>query len=194
MKLEKSLAPRLVLVRHAEPVVDPQRLAHEWQLADGAEKEALSLAAQLRSLGVDGIMTSPERKAAATAEVIAIVLGLELGEETLLREQGGESVPWFESGSAFRTAVADHFSRPDEVVLGNESSNEAVERFATAVERARSRYRFPLLVAHGRIMSGFAGRVIDTHPMDFWKDLRMPDAFVIDFLTRTCKRLGAKET
>lgn len=194
MLREESLAPRIVLVRHAQPVVDPQRPAHDWELAEAAVEGILSLAAQLRALGIDGIMTSPERKAVATARIIALELGLAVVEEPALREQGGEPMRWIESEEAFHAAVARHFAKPEEVVLGNESSDDAVKRFITAIERARAHYHFPALVGHGRVMSGFMARVIDTRPIDVWKDLRMPDAFVVDLLRCTWTRIGGKET
>lgn len=193
MAREESLAPRIVLVRHAKPVVDPQCPAHDWGLVEGAEENLLSLVARLRPLDVDGIITSPERKAAATARIIAIELGLGVVEEPALREQGGEYVPWIGTKHGFRAAVGGHFARPEEAMLGNESSTEAVERFITAIERARARYHLPLLVTHGRVMSGFLARVLDTYAVSVWKELRMLDALVVDLLRRTCLRVGAKE-
>lgn len=193
MAREESFAPRIVLVRHAEPVVDPQSPARDWGLAEGAEENLLSLVGRLRPLDVDGIITSPERKAASTARTIAIEFGLGVVEDRALREQGGKYVPWITTEDEFRAAVARHFARPEEAVLGSESSSEAVECFVVGVERARARYRLPLLVTHGRVMSGFLARVLDTHAMSVWKELRMPDAFVVDLLNRTCLPIGAKE-
>jgi broad specificity phosphatase PhoE len=194
MPPEEPLAPRIVLVRHAKPMVDPGRPSHEWDLEDGAWEDVVSLAAHLGPFDVDGIITSPERKAVATAGIIATELRLPVVVEPALHEQGSQAVPWVGSERVFREAVARHFARPREVVLGNESSDDAVKRFCAGVERARACYRFPLLVGHGRVMSGFIAPIAETRPMEIWTDLRMPDAFIVDIQNQIWRRIGEKET
>ncbi len=189
MQHEEPLESRILVVRHAKPVVDAGRPSREWDLAESTRDDVLSLAARLGPFDVDGIITSPERKAVATAGIIATELRLAVVEDPAMHEQGGEAVPWIGSESAFHEAVARHFARPAEVVLGNESSDDAVKRFGAGVERARAHYRFPLLVGHGRVMSGFIARITDTHPMQVWTDLRMPDAFVVDVQNKIWRRI-----
>ncbi|HEV2072160.1 MAG TPA: histidine phosphatase family protein [Thermomicrobiales bacterium] len=168
MQHEEPLASRILLVRHAMTVVDAGRSSREWDLEEGAWRDVLSLAAHLGPFNVDGIITSPERKAVATAGIIATELRLPVVADPALHEQGGEAVPWIRSERVFREAVARHFAWPTGVVLGNESSDDAVKRFGAGVQRARARYRFPLLVGHGRVMSGFIARIADTEPMEVW--------------------------
>lgn len=193
MPPEKPLALRILLVRHARPLVDAGRPSHEWDLEDGASEDIVSLSPYLRRFNVDGIITSPERKAVSTAGIIASVLRLPVVVEPALREQGNEGVPWVGGEHLFREAVAHHFARPCEVVLGNESSDDAVKRFGAGVERARAWHRFPLLVGHGRVMSGFIARIAGMQPMEVWTDLRMPDALIVDIENKTWRRIGEKE-
>jgi broad specificity phosphatase PhoE len=182
-------ASRVLLVRHAQPVILPDRPAGEWVLADQAAGSVRLLAKSLRGLNPDGVVASPEPKAFGTAYILAEDLGLPLGKDEALREQGRDTIPWIEGESRFRAAVANHFVRSDEAIFGSESSADAVSRFTAAVDRAWSEYRLPVVVTHGRIMCGYIGRVLDRDPMDFWVDLRMPDAFLLDSEAGTCARV-----
>jgi broad specificity phosphatase PhoE len=83
----------------------------------------------------------------------------------------------------FQAAVAEHFSRPTDVVLGAESSSAAVDRFEMAVNRARMDRRCPILVSHGRIMCGYMARAVGIDPMSIWPTLLMPDAIMLDLDT-----------
>lgn len=182
-------ARKIVLVRHALPVIDPQRPAGEWMLAPQSAESIVRLARRLREFNPDSIVSSPEQKALGTAQVMADELGLMVTDDDTLREQGSNSVPWYEMPSDFRRAVANHFALPTEVVLGNESSNAAVERLCDGVQRASRRNRFPVLVTHGRVMCGLIGRVVGRSPMEYWAELRLPDAFVLDLDERTAIRV-----
>jgi broad specificity phosphatase PhoE len=185
-----SSVSRVVLVRHARPVIDAVRPPGEWAMADCADEDVVRLAAGLRSLEVDGVVASPEPKAHGTGQILANELALPLATDDALREQGRDTIPWIEGEGAFRAAVAIHFAHSHDAVFGAESSADAVKRFAGAVQRARSVYQFPVLVTHGRIMCGYIGRVLGRDPMDFWPDLQMPDAFVLDPVAGSCERIG----
>jgi broad specificity phosphatase PhoE len=170
---------RLVLVRHARPDIDPLRPAGEWPLAAGAAASVERLAASLDGLGADGVITSPEPKAAATARILSTALDLPLSEDDAFREQGGDGIPWFDDPAEFHAAVANHFARHDAVVFGAESSSMAALRFANGVERSRSMYRYPIVVTHGRVMCGYLRRATGVDPMTIWPSLQMPDALAV---------------
>jgi len=189
MGKERPAATRIVLVRHALPVIDPGRPAREWVLDGGAAASVTRLADALRDMEVDGILTSPEPKASGTARLIASELGLAVTEDSGLREQGGDRLPWFSDPEDFFAAVAEHFARPHNAVLGAESSTGAVNRFAAAIDRACADCRFPVVVTHGRVMCGYIGRVLGTDPMVTWRELRLPDAFMLDVESGTCSRV-----
>lgn len=182
----------IVLVRHARPVIDPGRPPGEWGLDEGYAADLASFAETLRPLGIDGVVTSPEPKAVGTARAIVDALTVPMSEDDDLREQGNGPIPWF-SDDEFRRVVAEHFRRPDEIVLGAESSADAGRRFAAAVERARARFRFPALVSHGRVMCGYLAGVLERDPTPIWSDLRMPDALVLDLDRKHLSRVGEEK-
>lgn len=180
---------RIILVRHAKPVVDASLPPRAWTLASASSAPVKGLASRLSALGVDVVVTSPETRARQTGQIIADTLDLSLTVDADIREQGGEHVPWIPRDEEFREAVAEHFARPANAVLGEEASHEAADRFARAVARARLAYGYPVLVTHGRILSGYIGREFRVDPMTIWRDLRMPDALEIDFDARTWTRI-----
>lgn len=175
-----SQARRIVLVRHARPDIDPARPAGEWSLAHDAGEVVNRLAANLGGLGVDGVLSSPEPKALATARILSTALDIPLAEDDAFREQGLDSVPWIPDQDGFVAVVRDHFARPDAAVFGDEPSTMAAARFADGVERALEMHGFPIVVTHGRVMCGYLRRATGVDPMEIWPTLRMPDALVVD--------------
>lgn len=71
---------RLYLVRHAEPAYP------EDALTPRGREQARALAARFAREGLDGVATSPLRRAVETAEPTAAALGLELAVEPWARE------------------------------------------------------------------------------------------------------------
>jgi len=186
-------ASRIILVRHAKPVLDASLPPRAWSLPPASHVQVERLVPPLLALGVDAVIASPEIKARQTGQVIADALHMRLAIDADIREQGGEHVPWIAREEAFRQAVVEHFARPEEAVLGEETSREAAERFSQAVARARLAYGCPVLVTHGRILSGYMGREFDVDPIKIWPDLRMPDAFEIDLDARTWTRIEEEQ-
>lgn len=182
---------QIVLVRHARPVIDPERPAGAWRLDPAANEDVRRLAASLGEWGVDGIIASPEPKAAATAGGIGRALGLTVGIDDRLREQGNDTVPWMDPDT-FRVTVERHFRAPDEVVMGTESSVSAADRFGEAVEAALSCWRRPVVVTHGRVMTAWCARIAGVDAVRFWHGLAMPDAWVVDRDARRCWRVGER--
>lgn len=183
MEAGNRLASRVVLVRHARPVVDPAADPGSWVLDPSARGEVTVLATRLLAFEPDGVISSPEAKALETGQHLARALGIPCGVDDDLREQGGATVPWIASPEAFRDVVADHFAHPENVVLGEESSRMAADRFAKGVERARSVRQCPVIVTHGRVMCGYLASVLSADATTIWCTLRMPDALVVDFDT-----------
>ena len=184
--------PLLVLVRHARPLIDPRRPAATWDLHPAAGPDVAQLAEAIRPLGVDGVASSLEPKAQATAAILAERLGLPLTIEDAFREQSSEGLPWL-GDEAFRAAVAEHFARPQEAVLGTESSADAARRFAAGVDRARADFRRPVVVTHGRVLCGYLAQTLGIAPLPLWSGLRLPDALLVDLAAGTVEAFGDRK-
>lgn len=184
---------RLVLIRHARPVIVPGEDASGWLMDASAREEVEELGTGLAGTGMDVVVTSDEPKARETGRLISAVLGVPLEVDADLREQGSGTIPWIDGAEAFRQRVLEHFAHPAERVFGEESSIEAGERFAAAVERWWREYCCPALVSHGRVMSAYLAKTTATDPIAFWLGLRMPDAFVVKPDVRRWRRIDKEE-
>ncbi len=179
---------RVILVRHAEPQIDIDVPSAEWRLTPRGMSSTEQLAAVLASLGPTLIVASPERKAVETGRILADALGIPLEEDACFSEQEAEPGQFLADNSEFRAFVRSHFDHPDEIVMRQESSHSARERFAAAI-----RLRFPehpsdeapVIVSHGRIMVSWLGALTSVSAWDVWTELRMPDLIEVDLEQRT---------
>lgn len=183
---------RFLLVRHAQPEIDPEQPAAAWPLSETGRFAARELAFAIGRLAPGMVVTSAERKAVETGAEIAAVLDLGLTIDDSLGEQGLTSLPLL-SDAEFRAAVEAHFREPERVVLGNESSAEAGQRLGRALDRleqsASSVQGIPIVVTHGRALASFLARLTGDDAVATWRSLRMPEAFLVDPKPGTWRRL-----
>lgn len=182
----------ILLVRHAQPLVDPSQKASAWELTPAGHDAARVCADRLAGERPDLVVTSRERKARETGEIIAGVLGLDVLEDERLGEQGGDQVEFIEDQEQFRMAVHRHFADPRSIVLGRESALASATRFAGVVEDLHIRMpppRCPVLVSHGRVMAAFMAMIAGADAWTLWEDLRMPDTIAFDLESGAIRRL-----
>jgi broad specificity phosphatase PhoE len=190
--MEKTDVNSILLVRHAEPHVEPHRKASTWKLTDAGRAAAREIAASLAAERPDLVVTSREQKARETGEIIADALGLTVCEHEGLGEQGGDGVEFIADQELFRMAVRQHFAEPSRILLGRESASGAATRFAHVVAGLEDRIpspRCPVLVSHGRVTAAFMASVTGADAWVIWNDLRMPDAIAVDLESGTIRRL-----
>lgn len=180
----------VVLVRHARPVINPESDPGTWAMDDSARGDVERLARAIAPLGCDIVVTSEEPKARSTGAIMGEMLGVPVRTDSGLGEQSAGTVPWIAEEGQFRARVFEHFRRPDEQVFGEETSSAAGRRLANAVDRWGAAYKCSVLVTHGRVMSAYMGIATATEPVNFWNNLRMPDAFVVDFDLRRWRRIN----
>ena len=180
---DASPMSRMILVRHAQPEIDPTRPAADWHLSEVGRHAAHELALVIGRFAPDRIVTSPEQRARETGAEIANVLGLAVATDDDLREQGFGPLPYL-GDDAFRHAVRAHFLRPDEIVLGQESARDAGVRLAGAIDHAHQgspeTLNPSIVVTHGRILASFLSQLTGMDAIAIWESLRMPDALLVD--------------
>ncbi len=135
----------LTLVRHAAVVVDPSVPSTEWRLSEEGRAAARSL---IFDVGADGALTSPEPKAAETAELAR--LGARVDER--LREV---ERPWSDD---YVTEVRRWFD--GEELPGWERREDALERLHAALDGFAG-----VAVSHGLAISLYAGLSFDEWAM-----------------------------
>lgn len=173
---------RIVLVRHAEPDIDPQVAAADWGLTARGVQASRRLAVVLSGLNPGWIVTSPERKARETAALLAESLEIPVETDERLAEHGAGPNEFFADYNEFRQLVEAHFAHPDQVVFRGEASSTAAARFGNSVTdcAARLDHGMPVLVSHGRIIASWLSGMSGHPATEIWNELRMPDLIEVD--------------
>jgi len=174
--LARESGRRLLLIRHAAPLILQDASAREWPLSDEGRRACETFAKRLERYQVAAIISSAELKARETAAILAARLNLTPGEDADLNEHRRENVPYL-SRPVFEARIQRLFAEPDALVFGQETATQAYTRFAGAVERALETYPAGdvALVTHGTVMTLYAERHAGIEPFAFWQALAMPD-------------------
>lgn len=168
--------PNLVFVRHSQTQLDPEIPSPQWSLSEEGRRRCEPLAEQLKPYNLDVIVTSMEPKAIQTGELISRKLGIPCRVMENLHEHARETAPYFDTREEFLEAVNILFSRPTELVFGEETGLEARERFTEAVAsvlRAYPRENIAI-VTHGTVLSLFASQHTEQAIYPFWQSLGLP--------------------
>lgn len=178
---------QILLVRHAMPIVLPDRPPASWPLGAEGNAAATALVEQIRPFNPDLVIASTEVKAIGTANAIASGLGLDSCHVSGFGEQGGDGIPFIVDPEELRETVQRHFEAPDRAIFGLESSCDAGRRFTAALDSLRDRFPHavrPLVVSHGRIMTTFLGELTGQDPWNIWRELTFPDLLLVDLDAR----------
>jgi broad specificity phosphatase PhoE len=142
---------RVYFVTHPEVTVDPAVPIPAWSLSAAGHARAGKLAGQPWVPGLTGVVSSTERKAVETAEVLAAAAGVPPTTDEALGENDRSATgylppPEFE-------AVADaFFAHPEASVRGWERAVDAQRRIVAAVGRVTAAASGDVaVVAHGGV-------------------------------------------
>lgn len=175
----------LILVKHSIPEVNENIPAREWKLSAEGQSRCKRLADLLVKYHPDQIISSVEPKAKETAELVAKELGLSTNIFEGLHEHDRTNTGYL-SKEQFQESVREFFTRPDELVFGNETADEAYQRFQTAIDSILS--KFPnqtiVVVAHGTVISLYVSRYIGISDLSLWKELGLPSFVALDLQSR----------
>jgi broad specificity phosphatase PhoE len=176
--LEQS-ALRLLLIRHAQPAIEPGLPAHQWRLSDEGRRQSARLAGRLAGYAPGLIVSSQEPKAIETAAILAEALGAAHLTQADLGEHRRQRVS-YQSPEAFLETLALFFARPDDLVFGEETARQAGDRFARGVQTALQACPQGCLAiaAHGTVISLFAAAASRTDPFPLWRSLGLPAVLV----------------
>lgn len=171
----------LVMIKHARPLVDPARPGHQWRLSEQGRADAGRLAEALRTRGIARVYSSDEPKARETADVLAGALGVPVMVADDLHEHDRSNVPHMRSGE-FISHMELFFRRRSERVLGLESADECLHRFATAVGALEtgSAGETVAVVSHGTVIALYLASLGAGKPFELWRRMGLPSYAVID--------------
>jgi broad specificity phosphatase PhoE len=174
-------ADRLILVKHAMPVIVPDAPPRTWLLSDEGRLAAARLAEDLATFDPVAVVTSVEPKAAETGQIIAGRLELTSATAPGLHEHERDIVP-FDSTELFHQRIQRLFDEPDRVVYGTETADAAHRRFERAVRTVEAAHPTGtlIIVAHGTVISLLVARANGFDPFPFWQALGLPEAVIVD--------------
>ena len=170
----------LILVRHSEPEIQSDKPASIWRLSERGRDKAMLLVDELRGFSPASIWCSQEPKAIETAQILADALNVPVQIIDGLEEHHRSNVPYFPTQADFERAIEQFFCEQDKLVLGDETAQQALERFAAAIDRiiATDNAETPIVVTHGTVMTLYTASVSGVEPMRFWRSLETP-CFVV---------------
>ena len=172
---------RLVLARHSKPEIEPDKPASSWRLGEVGRHRSELLAARLRGFNPQAVWSSREPKAVETAEIVAKAFGVQARTVAGLEEQDKDNVPFFETRDEFERAIEHFFREPDRLVLGAETAEQALGRFASAIDEVISAgHMDSIVVTHGTVMTLYTISVAGVRQMCFWRRLGMPSFIVLE--------------
>jgi broad specificity phosphatase PhoE len=171
----------LILIKHSLPEIRADVAPNLWHLSEEGKRRAHLLAPKIADYGLQRIFASTEPKASETAEIIASDLKLPFRTYPNLHEHVRPATANF-SQAAFEADVAALFARPDELVFGRETADQAHERFQRAVGEivAANPGQSLGIVAHGTVISLFVSRACGMEPFALWKSLGLPSCVVVN--------------
>jgi broad specificity phosphatase PhoE len=173
---------RLILVKHAQPVLDPAVAPREWRLGRDGEEQSQRLAAHLSAFLPFTLVSSSEPKAVRTAEIVAATLGIASAAVDGLEEFDRPAMPIVTPDEHTRLN-ASIFTTRAQPVLGRESADAALARFSTAIDRAL----VPLpsghtlvVIAHGTVIALFVAQQTGRDAFELWRSLECADWFELE--------------
>jgi broad specificity phosphatase PhoE len=175
--------PRLILIKHALPIIDPQAPSKTWLLSEEGQNTTTTFARTLKDYQPRHIFSSPEPKALETALTIANVFHIPFEIVNDLHEHHRANEPYDHDRTTFINKIKAFFENPNQLVYGEETAEQARTRFHVGLLSAWRKHREEniAVVSHGTVISLFVAHLIPTiNPLELWNCLKMPDAVVLE--------------
>ena len=171
---------RLVLVKHSMPDIEHDEPASAWRLGEIGRCRSELLAAQLRGFNPSVVWCSKEPKAVETAEIVAGAFGVLVHIADGLEEHHRDDVPFFPTQEEFEAAVESFFCKPDQLVLGTETAEQALGRITAAIDNViKAEQTDTVVITHGTVMTLYVASVAGVRRMSFWGRLGLPSFVVL---------------
>jgi broad specificity phosphatase PhoE len=176
----------LILVKHSVPEIAQNVPAQEWKLSEPGRARATRLAVLLKQYQPEVIISSKEPKARETAEIIAKLHKIELNVAENLHEHDRSNVPYL-AHDEFQASVNEFFLKPNELVFGRETANEAHARFYRSLHSILNEHpnKTVAVVTHGTVISLFVSRLTGRADFEIWNMLGLPSFIAMDLHSNT---------
>ena len=171
----------LVLIKHSLPKVEKDISATQWKLSEEGQIRVPRLADSIKRFQPEVIVSSSETKAKETAGMMASILQLELHVVEGLQEHDRSKLPYL-AQDVFYASIHEFFQKPDQLVFGSETANQAHARFQRTVQSVLNDHpdKTVVVVTHGTVMSLFVSRLTGISDQSLWNKLGLPSFIVVD--------------
>jgi 2,3-bisphosphoglycerate-dependent phosphoglycerate mutase len=170
----------LLLARHSNPIINPDEEPTNWSLSTIGKENARIIAAKIRNYQPEIIISSIEQKAIETAKIFANDMNIEHKVMNDLHEQRRSKIRYL-SDEEFQNSIKKLFENPNQLVFGDESANQAKERFESAICNIEAKYpeKTLCIVSHGIVISLYATQYYKEEPYEIWQHLSIPACVVL---------------
>jgi len=171
----------IVLVKHAQPILDATVAPSHWQLSPEGEDQATRLAQRLAEFMPLSLACSRELKARRTAEIAAGELGVSVRVIEGLEEFDRPALPLMPPAE-HEQLNARIFDDLSSAAIGDESGAHALARFRAGVITALDGVPITdnlVIVSHGTVISLLVAAHNHIDPMTLWKRLTCPSFVVL---------------
>lgn len=171
----------LILIKHAMPHIDTAKSSRDWELSPEGRQSCLPLAEAIRSYSPQHMVTSDEPKAHETGQIVADHLRVPCTTLPNLHEHDRQGVSFIPDKTKWHALIQTFFAQPDDLIFGNETANQARDRFAKALENTLTQYPGNLAVAtHGTVISLFVAHKNNASAFDLWSRFDLPSFIVLN--------------
>lgn len=142
---------QIFFITHAEVAVDPSVPVPDWGLSDAGRARLAHLVTLPWVPGLTAVVSSTERKAVETAEILGTSARVPVSADAALGEND-RSATGYLPPAEFEAVADQFFARPEESVRGWERAVDAQRRIVTAVDRVGAAAEGDVaIVAHGGV-------------------------------------------
>src|SRR5262245_31943535 len=143
------MSKQLILIKHSLPEIKKDFPARDWRLSEAGRIRVERLAESVIPYRPERLFSSPEPKAMETAGILEKRFLFPTHVIHDLHEHERSNAAYL-SDLEFNAAVEEFFEKPDALVFGSETANEAYERFSRVVNSilAGNENYIPAIVSH----------------------------------------------
>ena len=165
----------LLLIKHAMPEIVADAPPARWVLGEDGRAGANELTPLVARYSPKHMFSSTEPKARETGAIMTHALGIPCEQRLGLHEHQRPNERWM-GRDAFHAIIARFFERPDALVYGSETADEASVRFGSAMDLLLADHPTGSIAvtAHGTVISLYVAERTGENPFSLWQRLGLP--------------------
>ena len=180
---------KIYFVRHAESDFSPDDDNYTRPLTAKGKKDAKKLIKYFSDINITKALSSPYHRAVHTVEGISENKGLEIELIDDFRERTVSD--HYLDDEEFMNFVESQWNDFDYSMQGGESFNQVQKRGIKALEEVLQQYSGENMIigTHGTWLAVILNYYDERYELEFWKTLKMPDAFQLTFIDGELKNI-----